>query len=106
MMPTSEAQTILAESTPGKSQTIEVPLKSQGLTHYRYAVGPAASTDCRDLAIYGPVITWADAPSIVATIPGDAGFSLVCILAGPSSEPTDGGWQAPSKPTVVTVQLQ
>jgi hypothetical protein len=106
MMPALEVGQIIAESTPGESQTIEVPLESQGLTHYRYAVGPAASTDCRDVASYGAVMTWADAPSIVATIPGDAGFSLVCILAGPSSDPTDGGWQDPSTPTVVTVQLQ
>jgi hypothetical protein len=83
-----------------------VPLDPAGLTHYRTASGPAATTDCRSAASYGPVTAWLDAPEIAAVVSGDPGLYLVCIQAGPGPDPTAAGWQDLRTPTMVTVTVQ
>ena len=87
---------ITMPATPGMPLAIQVSLENAELTHYRYLVGPAASTNCRDASRYGPVVRWTDAPAIEATVAGEPAIHLVCILAGPGPDPSAAGWQDPS----------
>jgi hypothetical protein len=87
----------------GSLAAASIPLDPQGLTHYRYALGPAATTECRDPGRYGSVIAYADAPTIAATVPGDPGINLLCLRAGPSPNPDGGAWQDSTRPTVLAV---
>jgi hypothetical protein len=96
---------VMLAAAPGTTLTAKVPLDAAGLTHYRAAIGPAATTDCRSAASYGPVTAHAAAPEIAATVPGDPGKHVVCVQAGPGPDPT-AGWQDLRTPTMVIVTVE
>jgi hypothetical protein len=90
---------LIITAAPGQPVAVNVALTPQGLTHYRYAAGPAATTDCRAPELYGAVQAYADAPQIQATVPGDPGFDLLCVQAGVGPDPTGPGWQRADRAT-------
>jgi hypothetical protein len=97
---------IKVTATPGSPLAVEVPLMASGVTHYRYVVGPAATTDCRTTASYGAVVAQPDAPKIVATVPGEPALLVVCVQAGRGPDPSSANWQDERTPTVITVRIE
>ncbi len=104
MQPTADPLTFAA--APGTTLTATVPLDPVDLTHYRAAVGPAATTDCRSATSYGPITDWRAAPEIAATLPGDPGRYVVCVQAGLGPDPTTAGWQDLRTPTMVIAAVE
>ena len=92
-------------AAPGGAIPFEVMLGARGLSHYRAAVVPAATGDCRDAGAYGPVLALAEAPSAAATVAGDPGIALLCLQAGLGPDPTGAGWQDARTPTVIQVAV-
>jgi len=104
MLPTVDSVTLAA--APGTTLTANVPLDAAGLSHYRAAIGPAATTDCRSAASYGPVTAHAAAAAIAAAVSGDPGHDVVCAQAGPGPDPSGVGWQDLRTPTMVIVTVE
>jgi hypothetical protein len=104
MRPTVDG--VILGAAPGMTLTAKVPLDAGGLTHYRAAFGPAATTDCRSAASYGPVVAWTAAPEIAAVLPRDRGQYVVCIQAGPGADPGAAGWQDLRAPTLINVRIE
>ena len=64
-----------------------------GTTHYRYKIGPLASTTCEDKVGYGAPIPVAQ--PIADALPVTEQRLVLCVIGGPSPTP-DEAWQQPA----------
>lgn len=79
-------------------------LSGDTYTYYRYKIGAAAQTDCRDPLGYGSVLNVNSANLIDAPVPEVEGRYVLCILGGNSPE-VDANWQAPRFATIIPLQI-
>ncbi len=68
--------------------------------YFRYKVGPAGQTDCREMQGYGPAIHVTDSNRIDDQLPDAEGFYVLCLLGGNSPQ-LDETWQEPASATMV-----